>query len=946
MARKQEYGNESITSLKGADRVRKRPAVIFGSDGVEGCAHSIFEIVSNSIDEARDGHGDTINVTRCKDGSVIVEDFGRGMPVDWNNGEGRYNWELLFCEMYAGGKYGEGEDNYEFSLGLNGLGLCATQYASAWMTADIYRDGFHYHLDFKKGENVGGLQKEPYKGRRTGSIIHWKPDDEVFTDIDVPGSYYKDVLRRQAVVNAGLTLNFTDEKEKDPATGKPWKESWCYQNGIADYVQEVAGEDTLTPVFSCESEASGRDREDQPDYKVRMSAAFCFSNKVQLLEYYHNSSWLEHGGSPEHAVRTAFVYQINKYLKDKNLYKKGESAISFQDVQDCLVYVSSSFSTRTSYENQTKKAITNKFVSQAMTDFLKHYLEVYFLEKPEEAQKICQQVLVNKQSREHAEKTRQSIKKTLSTQIDLANRVQKFVDCRTKDASRRELYIVEGDSAMGAVKQSRDSEYQAIMPIRGKILNCLKADYARIFKSDVIVDLIKVMGCGVELGGKHNKELATFNIDNLRYNKIVICTDADVDGYQIRTLVLTMLYRLTPTLINEGYVYIAESPLYEITTKDHTYFAYTEPEKAAFLKEIGDKKYTIQRSKGLGENDPEMMWLTTMNPESRRLIKVLPTDVEETARVFDLLLGDNLAGRKEHIAQHGAEYLDDLLGKGEKEKAEKIFTEYLENVQKLHSKKPFTITEEFKNVFGDVPMPGGLTCTDVTNIDMICDNVVMTRPYTLLDYEWTFEFPVPCEFVLYRIIHYYIQTHKVREVLNAAGLYEKFGISEVMRTSFSRMESGFQVYITGTHVPMREMYATMTPGVEYLSLSNLGPLQVYFAEQRGMYSEASSVKRPIMAGKVKCTLNLPKSCRFIRIDPGDHPCTVHLAAIRFDRMPASLDGVLTPDGTICGSWAFLSRFDPCIVDIEVPEGAKNLTLNLEIDEAKEDMLNRDSVPLR
>ena len=562
--------------------------------------------------------------------------------------------------MYAGGKYGEGEDNYEFSLGLNGLGLCATQYASAWMTADIYRDGYHYHLDFKKGENVGGLQKEAYKGRRTGSIIHWKPDDEVFTDIDVPGSYYKDTLRRQAVVNAGLTLNFTDEKEKDPATGKAWHESWCYEHGIADYVAEVAGQDTLTPVFSCESEAVGRDREDQPDYKVRMSAAFCFSNKVQMLEYYHNSSWLEHGGSPEHAVRTAFVYQINKYLKDKNLYKKGESTISFQDVQDCLVYVSSSFSTRTSYENQTKKAITNKFVSQAMTDFLKHYLEVYFLEKPEEAQKICQQVLVNKQSREHAEKTRQSIKKTLSTQIDLANRVQKFVDCRTKDASRRELYIVEGDSAMGAVKQSRDSDYQAIMPIRGKILNCLKADYARIFKSDVIVDLIKVMGCGVELGGKHNKELATFNLDNLRYNKIVICTDADVDGYQIRTLVLTMLYRLTPTLINEGYVYIAESPLYEINTKDHTYFAYTEPEKATFLKEIGDKKYTIQRSKGLGENDPEMMWLTTMNPESRRLIKVQPADVEETARVFDLLLGDNLAGRKEHIAEHGAEYLDDL----------------------------------------------------------------------------------------------------------------------------------------------------------------------------------------------------------------------------------------------------------------------------------------------
>ena len=653
--RKEEYGNESIKSLKGADRVRKRPAVIFGSDGVEGCAHAIFEIVSNSIDEARDGHGNRINVTLYPDHVVEVEDFGRGIPVDYNKAEERWNWDLVFCELYAGGKYGEGSGNYDFSLGLNGLGLCATQYASAWMTADIYRDGFHYHLDFKKGENVGGLKKEPFSGRRTGSVIRWQPDTEVFTDIAVPLESFKDMLRRQAVVNDGVTLVLTDK------TGaKAEKFEYVYEHGIADYTAERAGENTLTPVRFCTGAATGRDRADQPDYQVKMNVAFAFSNTVQTLEYYHNSSWLEHGGSPDKAVRSAFVSQINAWLKSKGLYKKNESAITFADVQDCLVLVSSSFSTRTSYENQTKKAITNKFVSQAMTDFLKHYLEVYFLEKPEEAQKICQQVLVNKQSREHAEKTRQSIKKTLSTQIDLANRVQKFVDCRTKDASRRELYIVEGDSAMGAVKSSRDSEYQAIMPIRGKILNCLKADYARIFKSDVIVDLIKVMGCGVELGGKHNKELATFNLDNLRFNKIVICTDADVDGYQIRTLVLTMLYRLTPTLIEKGYVYIAESPLYEITTKERTYFAYTEPEKAAFLEEIGEKKYTIQRSKGLGENDPEMMWLTTMNPESRRLIKVMPTDVVQTAQVFDILLGDNLAGRKEHIAQHGAEYLDDL----------------------------------------------------------------------------------------------------------------------------------------------------------------------------------------------------------------------------------------------------------------------------------------------
>jgi len=655
MANKQAYDNESITSLKGADRVRKRPAVIFGSDGMEGCAHSIFEILSNSIDEAREGYGDKIIVTRFKDGSVQVEDFGRGMPVDYNQGEGRYNWELLFCEMYAGGKYAAGDENYEFSLGLNGLGLCATQYASAWMTADIYRDGQHYHLDFKKGENVGGLHKEPYKGRRTGSIIRWKPDDEVFTDINVPAEYFRDVMKRQAVVNAGITLILRDETGAEPI-----EETFYYENGIQDYVQEIAGLDSLTPVVFCESSAVGRDRADQPDYKVKMSAAFCFSNKVQLLEYYHNSSWLEHGGSPDKAVRSAFVSQINAYLKAKNLYKKGESQITFADVQDCLIFVSSSFSTRTSYENQTKKAINNKFVAQAMTDFLKHQLEVYFLEKPEEAQKLCQQVLINKQSREHAEKTRQSIKKTMSSQLDIANRVAKFVDCRSRDASVRELYIVEGDSAMGAVKTSRDSEFQAIMPVRGKILNCLKADYDRIFKSEIITDLIRVMGCGVELGGKSKKDLATFDLASLRFNKVVICTDADVDGYQIRTLILTMLYRLVPTLIEKGYVYIAESPLYEINTKNKTYFAYTEQEKAGILARIEGEKYTIQRSKGLGENDPEMMWLTTMNPASRRLIQVLPADAEETSRVFDLLLGDNLAGRKEHIALHGAEYLDDL----------------------------------------------------------------------------------------------------------------------------------------------------------------------------------------------------------------------------------------------------------------------------------------------
>lgn len=655
--KKPVYNNESISSLKGADRVRKRPGVIFGSDGLEGCEHAVFEILSNSIDEARGGYGERIVVTKYRDGSISVEDFGRGIPVEFNRNEQRYNWELVFTELYAGGKYNQDDEGYEYSLGLNGLGLTATQYASEWMKADVWRDGHKYHLDFEKGENVGGLHGEEYRSRRTGTFIRWKPDLSVFTDINVPAEYFQDVLRRQAVVNAGVHFEFIDE------TGAEGKQTYqyYYANGIADYMEEIAGEDSLTPVVSFASSAVGRDREDRPEYKVKMQVSFCFSNKVQVLEYYHNSSFLEHGGSPERAVKTAFVNQIDAYLRNKGMYKKGESRITFTDVQDCLALVSSSFSTITSYENQTKKAITNRFIALAMTDFLKHHLEVYFIEKPDEAQKIAQQVLVNKQSREHAERTRQSLKKTISNNMDIANRVQKFVDCRSKDPARREIYIVEGDSALGAVKTSRDSEYQAIMPIRGKILNCLKADYGRIFKSDIITDLIKVLGCGVELsGGKSRKDLATFDINSLRWNKVIICTDADVDGFQIRTLVLTMIYRLVPTLIKEGYVYIAETPLYEITTKSKTYFAYSDAEKAEIYKKIGEQKATLQRSKGLGENDPEMMWLTTMNPESRRLIKVEAEEVERTAAVFDLLLGDNLAGRKEHIANHGYEYLDEL----------------------------------------------------------------------------------------------------------------------------------------------------------------------------------------------------------------------------------------------------------------------------------------------
>ena len=649
---KTEYGNESISSLKGADRVRLRPGVIFGSDGLEGCQHSFFEILSNSIDEAREGHGSVIEITRFADRSIMIQDWGRGVPLDYNTNEERYNWELVYCELYAGGKYKNNSgENYEYSLGLNGLGACATQYSSEFFDVTVFRDGFKYQLHFEHGENVGGLNKEKCKYSQTSTIQKWKPDLEVFTDINIPLEYFQTVLKKQAVVNAGLRFVLKDEESGETFL-------YSYENGIVDYVKEISQDNGFTEVQFYETATKGKDREDKPEYKVKMQIAFCFNNQTNLLEYYHNSSFLEYGGAPDKAIKSAMIYEIDKCIKARGKYTKDEAKITFTDIEDSLILVVNSFSTVTSYENQTKKSITNKFIQEAMTDFLKQQLEIYFIENKIESDKIIEQILVNKRSRETAEKTRINIKKKLSGNIDISNRVKKFVDCRTKDILRREIYIVEGDSALGACKLGRDAEFQAIMPVRGKILNCLKADYDGIFKSEIITDLLKVLGCGVEIKSKHNKELNTFELENLRWNKIIICTDADVDGFQIRTLILTMIYRLVPTLLLEGKVFIAESPLFEITCKDNHYFAYSEKEKADILVKLAGKKYTIQRSKGLGENEPDMMWLTTMNPATRRLIKVMPSDVEETIQMFDVLLGDNLSGRKQFIEDNGSRYLD------------------------------------------------------------------------------------------------------------------------------------------------------------------------------------------------------------------------------------------------------------------------------------------------
>ena len=661
MATKQNasYNNQSIKSLKGADRVRKRPGVIFGSDGLDGCAHSFFEILSNSVDEAREGYGNEIEVVAYNDKSISVSDRGRGVPLGYNEAEGRYNWELIYCELYAGGKYDNNNDEsaYEYSLGLNGLGACATQYASEFMDVFSYDGINEYSISFKKGEPVTELMTRPLnKGeRRTGTRVFWRPDLEVFTDINIPHEFFRETLRRQAIVNPNITFVLRIEG----ADKKFTEEKYVYENGIADYITELAGESSLTAPVLWHLETQGRDRADKDEYKLKADFSFCITNTANRLEYYHNSSFLEHGGSPDKAVKVAFTYALDKYIKTAGKYNKNESKITFADIADCLLLVINSFSTQTSYENQTKKSITNTFIYEAMTDYLKSNLEIYFLENPLQAEIFANQVLVNKRSRESAEAQRIKVKTNLTGTIDIANRVEKFVNCRSKDPTKRELYIVEGDSALTSCKLGRNAEFQAIIPVRGKTLNCLKSSYDKIFKNEIITDLLRVIGCGVEINGKVKGNIPEFNMNLLYWSKIIICTDADEDGFQIRTLLLTLFYRLLPTLLKEGKVFIAESPLFEITTKDDTYFAYDEFEKADLLRKLEGTKYSIQRSKGLGENEPEMMWKTTMNPASRRLIAVTPTDPTDTEIMFDTLLGDNLPARKKFIAEHGSEYMKD-----------------------------------------------------------------------------------------------------------------------------------------------------------------------------------------------------------------------------------------------------------------------------------------------
>lgn len=643
----QEYGQKSITSLKNEDQVRQRPSVIFGTNDQYGAAHGVYEIIANAIDEARAGYGKTIRIKVWKDGTVEVSDDGRGVPMGWNETEQKFNWELVFCTLYASGKYDSA--NYGDALGLNGLGATAMQYASEFMDVYSTRDGKTSYMHFEKGVPTGKLKELPPVKEGTGTTIKFKPDSEVFINIKnstLPPDYYINILRRQAMLHAGIEILFWHEEIDNEI-------QLLYPNGIQDFLKAVCEKPIIKKVPFYSDSKFGTDREEDEPYELKMRAAFTFSRDASLIELYHNGSHLYEGGVTLDALKYAVELAFTWYGTEKGKIGKNDK-IKYRDVESILFFVgdTSAPGHRTYFKNQTKGAINNPFIKKEFVNFIYYCFRNWLETSGAEAERVYAEVLANKQAREEADKVSRKVVQSLSRSMGPGNKPEKFVDCKSKLPFERELFIVEGDSALGSCKFARDSQFQAIIPVRGKIINCLKKELSTILKSDIVIDLLRVFGCGVEAESKYIEDLPKFNINNLKYGKIIICTDADLDGMQIRCLIITLIYRLVPTLLKEGKVFIAETPLFEISYGKEVYFAYNEEEKKQIMTEfegrgIPQSKIKVQRSKGLGENDPEMMSKSTMAPLTRRLVPVdYPANDADIGSYFNALLGDDIETRR------------------------------------------------------------------------------------------------------------------------------------------------------------------------------------------------------------------------------------------------------------------------------------------------------------
>lgn len=646
------YGNNSIRSWSDLQAIRNRPANTLGSDDITGAKHVLLELTGNSLDEAKGGFGDTVVITKYKDLSLSVEDKGRGVPMQFNDVENEWNYYLVFGRLHSGGKYEkEDGDAYADAVGLSGLGAAAAQLSSEYFYVRSRRDGYCYEIETKDGEFVNELKETKEDYDSTGTFIKWRSSLDVFTDIDIPIEDIKEYAEEQSIVNKGIKMIVVDEANNEVF-------EYFYENGIIEYMNNYVEKDAFTDIQYWESKARGKDHENRKEYSSKYQIAFCFSNQKPMLKAYHNSSYLKHGGVTHDAVKTAFTYTIDKLIKTQGKYNKNEKKITFADIEDSIAVIVNTYSTHTSYENQTKFAINNKFIKEYLTEFLKDKLEVYFIENPIEADKVVNQVLVNSRARQKAEKTRTTAIKQLSQEVkDSRSRPEKFLPCRSKNKDEVELILIEGDSAMNSVKNSRNSKIQCVYPLKGKSLNVLKANLDKIIKNNEIIDVFQILNCGMEYNGKAIKGIKKFNIDDLKVNKIIVFSDEDEDGMHIRSLLIAIFYILAPKIIENGHLHVLESPLYKIENKNNLHLVYSEKEKNELVKTLSGKT-NVQRFKGLGGLNASMLSKTAMHPENRRLTQITMDDAKRAKEVIEMFMDEDVEDRKAFIQEHGDKYFD------------------------------------------------------------------------------------------------------------------------------------------------------------------------------------------------------------------------------------------------------------------------------------------------
>jgi DNA gyrase subunit B len=626
------YNASDIQVLEGLEAVRKRPGMYIGSTGPRGLHHLVFEIVDNSIDEAVAGYCDTITVTIHKDNWVTVTDNGRGIPVDIHPTMGIPAIELILTTLHSGGKFGG--SGYNISGGLHGVGLSVVNALSSRMDIAIYRDGQIHKQSYERGEPKGPVYTEG-TSNDTGTSIHFHPDPDIFDVTDFESEIIIQRLRELAFLNQGLKIIFRDEREEEPLDIE-----LHYEDGLRDFVAYLnKNKDVVTEVpfyTECQKE----------DVIVRIAMQWNSGYSENIYSFANNIHTQE-GGTHEVGFKNGLTRVINDYGKKNNFIKENDSNLSGEDIREGLAAIVSVLVKEPQFEGQTKTKLGNTYIRGIVESAVYESLEDYLNENPTIARRILEKGISARRAREAAKKARELTRR--KSALETTTLPGKLADCSSRDPAISELYIVEGDSAGGSAKQGRDRHFQAILPLRGKILNVEKARLDRVLSNEEIRSLITAMGTGID---------EDFDISKARYHKIFIMTDADVDGSHIRVLLLTFFYRFMRPLIEEGYVYISQPPLYGIKRGNEIHYFHNEEKMNEFIAQSG-KKWTIQRYKGLGEMDPEQLWDTTMNPENRRILQVTAEDAIRADKIFSDLMGDSVEPRREFI-QANARFVTNL----------------------------------------------------------------------------------------------------------------------------------------------------------------------------------------------------------------------------------------------------------------------------------------------